>query len=269
MESRAAPLLPEGYHLALSISQKLWVDLLSEALPIQVGEGDFDLIEGGRKLLHAAEDQVKGLLTGVEDRMDEGRVLGNPVFRTVGGGVRALARGGRRRASRRIRDLVKIQGRWRARVSRDGSRFSYHEDGVTLDARAVVELEGRAILLGDQFEIPFTMSRNVDGTASLNRVGFHRGRKQLEGRLEAVSLSLGDSAPMRIVKLVGDRLLERQVGRLNPVPLVPADKFERMIMPSDGPLRLAAGIEDVQIGINQTDLTLAVRFAFKGSGVAA
>ena len=65
--------LPDGYHLSLSISQSLWADLLGEALPIQVGDGDFDLIDQGRKLLHAAEDQVKGLLTGAAEKIDEAR----------------------------------------------------------------------------------------------------------------------------------------------------------------------------------------------------
>ena len=42
-----------------------------------------------------------------------------------------------------------------------------------------------------------------------------------------------------------------------------------MITPGDGPLKLTAGIEDLHVGINERDLTLSVRFAFKGSGVAA
>ena len=48
-----------------------------------------------------------------------------------------------------------MRGRWRAHVSRDGSRFSYHNGGVTLDARAVFEMDGTALLFGEQFEIPF------------------------------------------------------------------------------------------------------------------
>ena len=185
------------------------------------------------------------------------------------GGALAVARRGRSLASRRLKNALKVRGKWRARVSRDGSQFAYHEAGVTLDARGVLEVEGRVLLFSEQFEIPFILSRNVDATASLGGVQYNRDRKQLEGNLCGVSLSLGDSLPLRIVKLVADRLIERQIGTMNPLPLIPAKTLEGMVSPSEGPLKLSAGIEDLHVGINETDLTLSVRFAFKGSGVAA
>ena len=262
-------LLPDGYHMSLSISQQLWVDLLGEALPIQAGTGEFDLLEQGRKLLHAAEDQVRGLLTGVEERIDEAPVLGNPTVKSVRSRVRGLARRGRRVTSRRLRESFKVQGRWRAHVSREGSRFSYHDGGVTLDARAVFEVDGTALLFREQFEIPFSLSRSLDGTASVNDVVFNREVKRLEGRLGEVSLILGDSLLLRLLKVVGDRLLEKQVEKLNPLPLIPGSSLEEMFSPAQGPLRFTAGIDDLHLGINENDLCLSVRFAFKGDGVAA
>jgi len=262
-------LLPDGYHLSLSISQQLWADLLGEALPIQAGSGEFDLLEEGRKLLHAAEDQVRGLLTGVEERIDEAPVLGNPAVKSVRSRVRSLARRGRRSTSRRLRESFKVQARWRAHVSRDGSRFSYHDGGVTLDARAVLELDGTALLFGEQFEVPFAIRRYLDGTASVNDVVFNRDLKRLEGRLGEVSLTLGDSLLLRLLKLVGDRVLEQQVKKLNPLPLIPGASLEEMFSPARGPLRFTAGIDDLHLGINENDLCLSVRFAFKGDGVAA
>lgn len=256
--------LPSGYHLSLSISQDLWTDLLGQALPIQVGEGDFDVIDTGRKLLSAAETQVKGLLAPVEERVEAA-----PIGRTVSGGVRGVLRRGRSFASRRVKKNLKVMGKWRARVSRDGSQFTYAEAAVTLDARAVFEVEGRALLFGEQFEIPFTISRNVDATASLGHVVFDRSRKQLEGNLEAVSLSLGESLPLRILKVVGERLIAKQVERVNPLPLIPGSTLQNMITPGDGPLKLSAGIDDLHVGISGQDLTLSVRFDFQGSGVAA
>lgn len=257
--------LPDGYHLALSVSQSLWTDLLGEALPIQVGEGDFDLVDQGRKLLHAAEDQVKGLLTGVTDTIDEAPLLGSPRGRSMRGRAKGLVRRGRDLASRTVRDQIQVRGKWRARIAKEGSEFSYHADGVTLDARAEVELEGRAILFGEQFEVPFKLGRALDATASLNKVRFHRGRKQLEGDLSGVSLSLGESLPMRLLKTLGDMVIERQIDRFNPLPLIPGSTLEGMITPGDGPLKLSAGIEDLHVGINENDLTLSVRFAFQGA----
>ncbi|MBJ93054.1 MAG: hypothetical protein CMP23_01115 [Rickettsiales bacterium] len=265
----AKTMLTDGYHMSLSISSQLWSDLLGEALPIQVGNGDFDLIEHSRRLLHAAEDQVKGLLEGATGGLEEPALLRNPRVRGVASGLRRIARRGRRGTSRRLRETVKVQGRWRARVSRQGSRFSYHDGGVTLDARAVLELEGRALLFGEQFEIPFTISRHLDGTASVNEVAYNRNVKRLEGRLGDVSLSLGDSLPLRLLKVLGDRLLEQQVARLNPLPLIPGSSLEQMVSPGQGPLRFSAGIDDLHLGINENDLTLSIRFAFKGDGVAA
>lgn len=260
--------LPDGYHIAFSISQSLWSDLLGEALPIQVGQGDFDVIEGSSKLLSAAEDQVRGLLTGVEERLDEAPVLRNPVVKTARSRVRALAKKARSLASDRVRESVQIRGKWRAKVSREGSRFTYHDGGVTLDARAVFEVDGRVVLFGDQFEIPFHLERNVDGTASLDDVAFDRKKRQLEGRLGRVSLSLGDSLPLRLLKLAAERVLEQQVEKINPVPLIPSSTLEGMLTPGSGPLKFSAGIDDLAVGIGAQDLTLSVRFAFKGNQAA-
>ena len=199
--------LPDGYHLSLSISQSLWADLLGEALPIQVAHGDFDLIDSGRKLLAAAEDQVKGLLTGATDKLDEAPVLGSPMVKGVRGRIRSVAKRGAGFARSRVKKNLMVDGKWRARVSRDGSQFTYHDAGVTLDARAVFEVEGTAKLLGEQFEIPFAIAKGVSATASLSEVGFQRDRKQLEGRIGDVSLSLGDSLPLRLLKVVADRLI--------------------------------------------------------------
>lgn len=261
--------LPDGYHLSLSISQSLWADLLGEALPIQVAQGEFDLIDSGRKLLEAAEDQVKGLLTGATDKLNEAPLLGSSVVRGVRGRFKSLATRGAGFARRRIKHNLQVDGRWRARVSRDGSEFKYRESGVTLDARAVFEVEGTARLLGQQFEIPFAIGRGVTATASLSDVHFEKDRKQLEGRIGDVSLSLGDSLPLRLLKVVADRLIDKQIDRFNPLPLIPGSTLENMITPGDGPLKFSAGIDDLHVGINQNDLTLSIRFAFKGSGVAA
>ena len=261
--------LPDGYHLSLSISQSLWSDLLGEALPIQVGEGDFDLVETGRQLADRAGEQVKGLLTGASEKLDEAPVLGNPAMKSARGRVRGLAMFGAKMAADRLRDSVKVTGRWRARVSKEGSRFSYHDSGVTLDARAVFEVEGRAVLFGDQFEIPFAVGKDLAATASLEEVSFSTGKKQLEGQIKKVSLSLGNSLPLRLLKTVGDRLIAQQIDRFNPLPLIPGSTLESMITPGDGPLKLSAGIEDLHVGINENDLTLSIKFAFKGNGVAA
>ena len=261
--------LPDGYHLSLSISQSLWSDLLGEALPIQVGEGEFDLIETSRQLMDTAGEQVRGVLTGAVEKLDDAPVLGNPAIKSVGGGVFGLAKGAAKFAAGRVRDSVKVTGRWRARVSKEGSRFSYHDDGVTLDARAVFEVEGRALLFGDQFEIPFAIGKDLKATASLEDVGFSRGKRQLEGNIRKVSLSLGDSLPLRLLKTLADRLIEQQIDRFNPLPLIPGSTLEGMVMPGDGPLKLSAGIDDLHVGINEKDLTLSVKFAFKGNGVAA
>ncbi|MCO4771661.1 MAG: hypothetical protein KDA24_16635 [Deltaproteobacteria bacterium] len=261
--------LPSGYHLSLSISQDLWSDLLGEALPFQVGEGDFDVIEGGRKLIEAAETQVRGLLAPVEEQLNEAPVLGTSAGKSARASVRGLLKAGRNFASRRVKKNVKVMGKWRARVSRDGSQFVYSEEAVTLDARAVLEVEGRALLFGEQFEVPFTITRHVDGSATLGGVNFDRTRKQLEGNLESVSLSLGESLPLRLLKVLGERLIATQVDKVNPLPLIPGSTLQNMLLPGDGPLKVSAGIEDLYVGISDQDLTLSVRFEFQGSHVAA
>ncbi len=264
MTQKALP----GYHLSLSISQTLWADLLGQALPIQVGTGDFELVEQGRKLLHMAEDQVKGLITGATEAMDSAPVIGGSMGKGVRGKLKGVAKRGRRFVSRKVEESIKVTGKWKVDVAKDGSNFDYHQDGVTLDARVGLQVEGKAMLLGDQFEIPFTLTHDVNGTASLDEVGFNRDRMQLEGSLGAVSLSLGESLPLRLLKTVADRLIEQQVGKMNPLPLIPSSTLEGMVLPAGGPLKLSASIDDLYVGINGTDLTLSVRFAFKGDAAA-
>ena len=260
--------LPDGYHLSLSISQTLWADLLGQALPIEVGTGDFELVDQGRKLLHMAEDQVKGLLTGAVEALDSTPVIGGSVSKGVRGRVKGVAKRGRRFLSRKVEESVKVTGQWKVNVVKDGSGFKYHEDGVTLDARVGLEVAGRALLLGDQFEIPFQIRHDVNGTASLDEVGFNSDRNQLEGNIGGVSLSLGESLPLRLLKTVADRLIEQQIGKLNPLPLIPSSTLENMVLPAGGPLRLSASIADLNVGIDGNDLTLSVRFAFKGDAAA-
>jgi hypothetical protein len=261
--------LPDGYHLSLSISQSLWSDLLGEALPIQVGEGEFDLIETSQNLMDRLEGQVRGLLTDAADKLDQAPILGSPALKSVRGRVGGLAKSGAKLAGGRLRDSIKVTGKWRARVSREGSRFTYHEDGVTLEARAVFEVEGRVILFGDQFEIPFAVGKDLAATASLEDVVFSASKGQLEGQIRNVSLILGKSLPLRLLKVLGDRLIAQQIDRFNPLPLIPGSTLENMLTPGDGPLKLSAGIEDLHVGINEHDLTLSIKFAFKGNGVAA
>ncbi len=203
------------------------------------------------------------------ESLDEAPVLGTAAGRSVRGRLRGLVKAGRNFASRRVQNNVKVLGNWRARVSRDGSQFTYSDEAVTLDARAVLEVEGRALLFGEQFEVPFTISRHVDATASLAGVTFDRTRKQLEGNLEAVSLSLGESLPLRLLKVLGDRLIAAQIDKLNPLPLIPGSTLQNMVTPGDGPLKINAGIDDIYVGITGQDLTLSIRFDFQGSHVAA
>ena len=264
MTQKALP----GYHLSLSISQALWSDLLGEALPIQVGNGDFELVESSRKLLHMAEDQVKGLLTGAGEALDQAPVLGGSAGKSVRGKLKGVAKRGRRFLSRKVEESVKVTGKWRVKVRQQGSNFDYHADGVTLDARVGVEVEGMARLLGDQFEIPFTITHDVNGTASLDEVGFNRDANQLEGSIGGVSLSLGESLLLRLVKQVADRLIEQQIDKMNPLPLIPRSTLEGMVLPAGGPLKLSASIDDIYVGIDGSDLTLSVRFAFKGDAAA-
>ena len=264
MTQKALP----GYHLSLSISQTLWGDLLGQALPIQVGDGDFELIQQTRKLVHMAEDQVKGLLTGAGEAMDSAPVIGGSMGKGVRGRLRSVAKRGRRFVSRKVDESVKVTGKWKVKVEKDGSTFDYHQDGVSLDARVGLEVEGMAHLLGDQFEIPFTITHDVNGTASLDGVGFNRDSNQLEGSLGSVSLSLGESLPLRLLKTLADRLIEQQIDKLNPLPLIPSSTLENMVLPAGGPLRLSASIDDLFVGINGSDLTLSVRFAFKGDAAA-
>ncbi len=254
----ATQALPDGFHLSFSISRSLWADLLGEALPIQVGSGDFDVVT-----------QARGLLTGVESQISQMKLLESPKVPPVAAaaGVRALSalKKARDVVSRKVDDWVKLSGTWKVNVSRDGSAFVYGNNGVTLNARVVATAEGKAVLLNNQFELPFTLEKAVDGTVTLGEVHFDRNSKSLQGRVKNLGVDLGEHLVFRTLKPYIDRLLEEKVAsKVNPLTMLKGEQLENLITPGQGPLKLAAGISDLLVTVDDDRLTLSVKFAFKG-----
>lgn len=250
--------LPDGYHLSFSISRSLWADLLAEALPIQVGTGEFDAVQ-----------QVRGLLNGVQTQISQMKLLESPKVPPVAAaaGVRALGvlKKAREGVSRRVDRLVRVKGKWRLEVTRDGSEFVYGQNGVTLHARLNATAEGRADLLDDQFEVPFLLQKAISGTITLGDVQFDRNTRSLQGRVKDVGLILGDHPLFKLLKPYVDKLLEQKlIGKVNPLTLLRGEQLENLITPGQGPLKLSAGISDILVSVDDDRLTLSVRFAFRG-----
>ena len=56
--------------------------------------------------------------------------------------------------------------------------------------------------------------------------------------------------------------LEQQLPRVNPLPILRRAQVQDMVGPMGGPLKMQMGVEDLELEINDSELSLKVRFGF-------
>jgi len=247
--------LGEGYHLSLSIGKALWDDLVGAALPLTVQQGDFDLgplVYRGVQQLQVKE-KVVALL---EDRQ--------PPAVVTRARHRAADIWGRRRKQvyQVIQEMVSVEGDWKLEIDKEGTEFHYAEQKIGVDAHVKATVHGRARLLRNNVEFPFTLEKRLGATCFLGDIQYDKGQRAVIGTVQEPAVDLGEHVVLRLLNKAAAMVLEQQLARFSRVPILRKDQLEDLVSPAGGPLKLQMGVEDVAIEVTEENLTLKVRFGF-------
>ncbi len=243
------------WHLTLGLSRELWEDLLKAALPVKLAEGEFDAARMARQGLRQLQvrQRVAGLL---EDR--------KPPEQLVVVTRRAREEWRKRRAGvvRRVDDLVHVSGTYRVQLDDMGSTLRYGNQEVGADAYVKGVIEGTIVLMRQNLEIPFTIEKRVGASVTLGDIRFDRGQSAIIGSLQDVALHLGEGTVMELLNRLGEYLLEQQLPRVNPVPILRRNQVDELVGGLGGSMRMKMGVESMDLQVSDEDLTLCVKFGF-------
>ncbi|MCO4744635.1 MAG: hypothetical protein KC912_07600 [Proteobacteria bacterium] len=242
-------------HLSLSLGRDLWEDLLRAALPIEVAKGDFDLVENTRSAVRqlGVRQRVSGLL-------EDGRAP-QPV-RRVGARARALWKRGKPTIKRQITDMIRVEGSFRVELSEAGTQFRYGRQRVGADAYVKGIAEGTIYLARANVEMPFIFERKLGASVVLDDIHFDRHRRAVIGSLGDLALHLGEGTVMQLVARLGEKALEQQLPKVNPVPVLRRDQVEEMVGGLGGALNTKMGVDELELVITEDEMSLQVRFGF-------
>lgn len=242
-------------HIALSLGRDLWEDLLRTALPVEIAQGEFDVASGARGALRqlGVRQRVAGLL---EDSSTPAPV------RSLGNRARSAWRSRKPAVKRQLRDMVEVQGTYRVEVSESGTEFGYGRQRIHADAFVRGVAEGTVSLARHNIEIPFHLERQIGAAVTLGDIHYDRQKRAVIGSLGDLALHLGDHAVFQLVARIGERLLEQQLPRVNPVPILRRDQVEEMVGGLGGALNTKMGVDELELVITDEELSLQVRFGF-------
>lgn len=247
--------MASGPHLSLSLSRELWNELLAAALPVKLAGDSFELARGARSLVRqlGVRERVAGLL---EDRRAPAAL--------VRAKDRAKAVWVRRKPGvyRRLNELVRVEGEWRVELDHLGTELRYSKQTVAADAYVKGTAEGTIFLLKENVELPFRLERRVGASVALGDIRYDPGHRAVIGSVQDLGVYIGDNAVLQLLSRLAEVALEQQLPKVNPVPILKRDQVEEMVGPMGGPLKMQLGVEDLELEITETDMTLKIRFGF-------
>ena len=245
----------EEWHLTLSVHRELFDQVVAGVLPIKVGKGRFNVLRDVRGAVARLEvrRKVKGLL---EDR--------HPPQMLTRARERAVQawQGRREDVHKRIDELLHIEGDWKVQIDQDGSNLRYGNQSVGLEARVRLSAEGSAQVLGEGVDLPFSLHKYVAASLELGNIHYDRGRRAIVGEVGRPVVDLGEHALLQLASQGLEFALEKQLFRVNPVTILARDQVEGMVTPATESLKLQMGVEDMDLEVNDSSVTLKARFGF-------
>lgn len=252
-------LFGNGFHLSLAIGQHLWTDLFSEALPVQLGTGHFNVNDQVRPYLALLGEQVEGQVKQLASHTPP--LLAPPVERLKGRfGTRVEARLARLRS--RFQDVVQVQGDWTLHIVRDGSRFTYSPGAVTVSARFRGVATGTIDIDHGRLIIPYELERFVRGSFTLGDVRYERAKGGLVGSIKDLHFELGEHPLVRTAEVWVDKLVEKKLSAYKELTLLQVAQINRSLEEALGQLKFNAQIENVKVEITDANLVLQVNLGF-------
>jgi hypothetical protein len=248
--------LTDDYHLSISIGKALWDDLVGTALPLRVREGTFDLgkvvVQGMRQI--GVRDRVRALL---EDRTPPA-----PVVRVKDRAMQVWSNH-REEVYTVVREMFRVEGDWCIEIDDKGTEFKYAPQKIGIDAHIRATVSGRALLIRESVEIPFTIEKRLGASCQMGNIRYDKDQRAVVGDVQDPFLDLGDNAILRALSQGAAYLLEQKTQHMVGKPMIKKTQLEEMVAPAGGPLKLKMGIEDVRIEVTESALTLKVRFGFE------
>ena len=244
-----------SHHLSLSLSRELWRELLGAALPIQLVKGELDLAGNTRKVLQqlAVRDRGAGLL---EDRQPPPRLV------AAKDRAKAFLKARKPTVVRRANEFVRVEGEWRVEIDTLGTELKYSHQSVGADAFVKGVAEGTIFLLKENVELPFRIEKRVGASVALKDIHYDPGTRAVIGSVRDLGVFLGDNAVLQLLARLAEYGLEQQLPKVNPVPILKRDQVDEMVGPVGGPLKMKMGVEDLELVIDDDEMTLKVRFGF-------
>lgn len=244
--------MADAYHLSLSLSRQLWEELLSAALPVTIAEGEVDLATAVEQI--GVRQRLAGLL---EDRA---RGFQSPLrLRERTRGLRKRVRSG---VTRRAQQVVFVELSYKVELDRQDTALGYGRQRVTADAWLKGTAEGTLHLLSDNLVLPFHFERRLGASVVLGDVRYDRSRQAVIGQLQDLVIHAGASTGWQLVARAAETVLERRLGAVNPVPILRRAQVQEMVGGMGGALRVQMAVETLDLVIDETDMTLKVRFGF-------
>lgn len=244
--------MADRHHLALSLSRELWSELLEAALPVRIAGQPIDVTRQVRGVVRRlrVRDRVRGL---IEDRRSP------EVLRQV----RELWHARRDEIFERIDEVVRIEGEWQVDLDAFGTELVYGRQKVRANAYVRAVLEGRVHLLRDNVQVPFRLERRVGASVALGDIRYDNARQAVVGRLQDFALDLAeDNQLMQVLSTGVGLLLEQQLPRTDPVTILRRGQVEEMVGPMGGSLQMRLGVDDLDLVVDEGQMTLRVRFGF-------
>jgi hypothetical protein len=248
--------LTDDYHLSFSVGKTLWDDLVGSVLPMRVRDGTFDLglavAKGVRQI--GVRDRVRALL---EDRSPPA-----PIVRVKDRAARVWANH-REDVYAVMREMFRVEGDWAVIIDEKGTEFQYAPQKVGIDAHVKAIVNGRALLIRESIEIPFTIEKRLGASCQMGNIRYDKDQRAIVGDVQDPFVDLGDNAILRALSQGVAYLLEQKTQQFQGQPIIKKDQLDEILAPAGGPLKLKMGVEDVRIEVSDTEMTLKVRFGFE------
>ena len=242
-------------HLSLSLGRDLWEDLLRSALPVEIGQGRFNLARDVRSAVKqlGVRQQIAGLL---------GDARAPAPVRSASRRARDFLSRRKPMVKRTVHDLVRVDGTWRVELSEAGTQFRYGRQRIGADAYVKGIAEGTIRLARARVELPFHFERQLGASVVLGDIHYDRHRRAVIGSLSELALHLGDHTVMQLMARLGEKALAQQLPGLNPMPILRRDQVEDMVGGLGSSLGTQMGVDELELVITEDQMSLQVRFGF-------
>lgn len=253
MASEAPP--SRDWHLDLSIRRDLWNHMLEAALPIRVASGRFDVVEAMRGAVGRL--QVGQRVRGFLEESSPPEVVRRAQDRAV-----ALWRNRKGQVNDLVDEVLKVEGDWWIQIEREGSSFKYAHRQVGLQAEVRVVVEGKARLVRSNVQFPFKIEKSAAAALRLDDIHYDSHSEQVVGMVGDVLVDIGENLVFELLGRASEYFLQRQIDQVNPLRILSRDQLEQLVAPAGGALKLNMGVEDLDLEVDDDNVSLKVRFGF-------